>query len=160
MKNVIKEWWFWVVLATIIFVIVGIIIIYLDVANELADIRGQSKEDNTDLTSFEVIEYLEDKGYTFETDDLTNIYTTHYIILRNDDEGIWIQKVINELIGTMLNFKNEQINEEFADMTSESANATKEEQQQYDAYINWLDDMGLTKMQIVEALDFYDEMQN
>lgn len=148
-----KKWWFWTIIGLSILVIFLLFVIF---ANNIKI----GKEDNTDLTAFEVIEYLEDKGYMFETQDDTNIYTTHYIILRNDNEGIWIQKLDNELIGTMLSFKNDQINDEFADMTSESANETKEEQQQYEAYMNWLEDMGLTKMQLIDALDFYDAMQN
>lgn len=147
----LKKWWFWTIIGLSIIIIVFLFLML----NDNIKIR---KKDNTNLTSFEIIEYLENEGYTFEIQDYENIYTTHYIILRNDDEGIWIQKVINELIGTMLSFKNEQINEEFADITSESSNETKEEQQQYEAYINWLADMGLTKMQLVEALDFYDSM--
>ena len=147
----LKKWWFWTIIGLIIVIVILLFIIF---SNNVKI----GRQDNTDLTSFEVIEYLENEGYTFETQDYTHIYTTHYIILRNDSEGIWIQKIDDELIGTMLSFKNDQINDEFADMTSESTNETKEEQQQYEAYMNWLEDMGLTKMQLVNSLEFYDSM--
>ena len=146
----LKKWWFWTIVVLSIIIIVLIFIIFSS--------NIKIEKDNTDLNSYEVVKYLESKGYTFETQDFMQTYLTHYIILRNDNEGIWIQKLDNELIGTMLSFKNDQINDEFADMTSESANETKEEQQQYEAYLNWSEDMGLTKMQLVDALDYYDNM--
>lgn len=149
----LKKWWFWTIVVLSIIIIVLMIIIFS------SNIRAKN-QDNTDLNSYEVVKYLESKGYTFETQDFMQTYLTHYIILRKDSDGIWIQKLNNELIGIMLSFKNSLINDEFADMTSESANETKEEQQQYEAYMNWLEDMGLTKMQLVDALDFYDAMQN
>ena len=149
----LKKWWFWTIIGLIIVIVILLFIVFF---NNLKI----GKQDNTDLTSFEVIEYLENEGYTFETQDYTYIYTTHYIILRNDEEGIWIQKIISEISDNQVTFRNKQINDKSADMTSESANETKEEQQQYEAYMNWLEDMGLTKMQLVDALDFYDAMQN
>lgn len=149
----LKKWWFWTIIGLSVIIVFLLLIMLFDNAKI-------GKQDNSDLNSFEVIEYLEKKGYTFEIQDYTYTYSTHYVVLRNDDEGIWIQKIINELTGTMLSFKNDQINDEFADITSESANKTKEEEQQYEAYLNWLKDMGLTKMQLVDALDFYDTMQN
>lgn len=149
----LKKWWFWTIVVLSILVVILLSIILFN------NIKTR-KQDNSSLVSFEVIQYLEERGYTFEVQDYTYIYTTHYIILKNDDEGIWIQKIVDELTGTMLSFKNKQINNEFADITSESANETKEEQQQYEAYINWLEDMGLTKMQVVDALDFYNATQN
>lgn len=147
----LKKWWFWTIIVLIILIIILLFIVF-------SNIVKIGKQDNTDLSPFEVIEYLEDKGYMFETQDYTYIYTTHYIILRNDEEGIWIQKIISEISDNQLTFRNKQINDESADMTSESTNETKEEQQQYEAYLNWLEDMGLTKMQLVDALDFYDSM--
>lgn len=147
----LKKWWFWTIIGLSIIIVILLFVILI---NNIEI----TKKDNTDLIPFEVIEYLEDAGYQFEVQDYEHMYTTHYIILRNDDEGIWIQKIDDELVGTMLSFNNKQINDEFADMTSKSANETKEERQQYRAYINWLDDMGLTKMQLVRALDFYDSI--
>ena len=149
----LKKWYFWTIVALSIIIIILMFII-------ISSSIKIKKQDNINLSSYEVITYLESKGYSFETQDFIQTYLTHYIILRNDSEGIWIQKLDNELVGTMLSFKNDQINDKFADMTSESANETKEEQQQYKAYINWLNDMGLTKMQLIDALDFYDAMQN
>ena len=146
-----KKWWFWTIVVLSIIIIVLMLIIF-------SSNMKVEKQDNTALSSYEVVTYLESKGYTFETQDFMQTYLTHYIILKNDSEGIWIQKIDNELTGIMLRNKNSQINDEFADMTGEHANETKEEQQQYEAYINWLKDMGLTKMQLVDALNFYDSM--
>lgn len=149
----LKKWYVWTIIAlSIVIIVLMLIIISSNIKIE--------KRDNTNLSSYEIITYLESKGYSFETQDVIQTYLTHYIILRNDSEGIWIQKLDNELVGTMLSFKNDQINDEFADMTSESSNETKEKQQQYKAFINWLEDMGLTKMQLINALNFYDAMQN
>lgn len=146
----LKKWWFWTIIVLICIIVVLLFLLFSGNINT---------KDNSNLSSSEVIEYLENEGYTFETEDYADLYPTHYIILRNDNEGIWIQKLTNELVGTMLSFKNDQINDEFADITSESANETTQEEQQYEAYENWLKDMGLTKMQLVDALDFYDTMQ-
>lgn len=147
-KEVFKKWYFWVIIILVLLLILSLYIILIN-----------KKVDKSDLLEVEVLQYLEDKGYTFDVEDYTYIYTTHYIILRNDEEGILIQKIVNDITGTHLSFNNKQINDEFADITSESANTTIEEKEQYQAYLYWLEDMGLTKIQITNTLDFYDNLK-
>lgn len=151
-KQVVKQWWFWTIIGLIILVTILVLIIF---ANKL---KARQQQDNTNLTTFEVMEYLQSNGYKFEVEDYTYIYTTHYVILRNDADGIWIQKIINDLTGTYLTFKNDLINDEHANITSEAANETEDKKQQYKAFLNWLEDMGLTKRQLNDVLDLYDEI--
>ena len=57
-----------------------------------------------------------------------------------------------------MSFKNTSCNNEFADISSESSNNTEAEKRQYEAYMYWLKDMGLRKSQIVEVLNYYDNI--
>ena len=149
-KKIYKKWYFWTTIGLTIIIIILLIIILND--------KFKIKQDNTNLTTFEVMDYLQSNGYTFKIEDYTYIYTTHYIILRNDDDGIWIQKIINDLTGTYLTFKNDLVNDEHANITSEAANETEDKKQQYEAFLNWLEDMGLTKKQLNDVLNLYDEI--
>lgn len=149
-KTFYKKWWFWIIIVLVIIISILITIIIFD---------SLKTKDNTDLSSYEVMKYLEDKGYIFEIKDDSYIYKTHYIIIKNNNEGIWIQQYQNELIGTNTSFKNSSCNDEFADISSESANETEDEKKQYKAYVNWLNDMGLSKSQIIEVIDYYDTLE-
>lgn len=112
------------------------------------------KKDNTKLSDKEVQAYLEDEGYIFEVSDLSSSVNTHYVIIRNDT--IWIQKIDNPYTGLMLTFKDNDINSEHADIINKEENETSIQKEQYDAYINWLDTHGLTKVQLQNVLDYYD----
>ena len=158
MKNEKKEqiqfynkWWFWIIVLIIIVVLCVTFIIGM---NGLID-----KKDNSSLSSYQVKEMLEREGYVFETSNLETKYITHYVIIRNNKEGIRIQKYINPLIGTEISFNNKSYNDKLADVSSESANKTDEERKQYKAYLNWLNDMGLTKSQVVDVLEYFDSAQ-
>lgn len=152
MKDLIKKWWFWVI------ILIMVIIICFTIS--ICALNRDTKEniDSTSMASYEVKEYLEDKGYIFEIADYKNVYNTHYVIIKNDNEGIWIQQYQNEIIGLNMSFKNTSCNNEFADISSESSNNTEAEKRQYEAYMYWLKDMGLRKSQIVEVLNYYDNI--
>lgn len=152
MKDLIKKWWFWMVVLIIVVVICFTIILSIFLA-----LNKNKVVDCYNMTSYEVKEYLEEKGYTFEISDYNYIYNTHYIIIRNDKDGILIQQYQNELIGTETSFKNTSCNDEFANVSSESANKTDNKKKQYIAYIDWLNDMRLSKSQVIDVLEYYDK---
>ena len=149
-KTIYKKWWFWIIIILVVIISVLTTIIIFD---------NLKTKDNTSLNSYEVMKYLQENGYIFEIQDDAYIYKTHYIIIKNNDEGIWIQQYQNELIGTNTSFKNSSCNDEFADISSESVNETEDEKKQYKAYINWLNDMGLNKSQIIEVIEYYDALE-
>ena len=148
----LKKWWFWTI---IVLIVIIIILLYILISKTIIS----NKIDNSNLSSFELIQYLKEKGYTFGTDDYKYIYNTHYVFLRNNSEGILIQKISPEISSEIVSFHNDLINDAYADISSKSANTTKEEMQQYEAFLNWLSDFGISKMQLINALEYYDNME-
>lgn len=115
-----------------------------------------SEKDNSKLTSEELQKYLVNEGYEFTIKDYT---TTHYVILTSEidgEEDVRIQQIDNQYIGPMMTFKKANINEEHANILDKEDNETRLEKEQYDAYIDWLDENGITKIQLQNLLEHYD----
>lgn len=121
---------------------------------------GKKEEEvNTkDISAFsdkQVIEYLEDKGYTFSAMQSIREDATKYIYISNKNNGIIIQKYDNHLIGTHYVWKNEDINSEWCDIRIDYENNTAEKEKQYSEYEKWCKKLGISTMQLTDAIDYY-----
>lgn len=151
-----------------IIILLFIIIIILAIYGIIFLIHGENsnstetfevkKNDWSNLTSTELIDKFQSDGYEISV----NLYssTTAYITLENKNEGIYIQRVQNTLIGGMLSFKNRNINDELADLIDISRNNTDEEKQQYKYFEKWSSQYNVSKTQLTAMLDYYLQYQN
>ncbi len=142
----------------LIIIIVSFLLFFI-----LNQIEKSHKIDASNYSSLELIDMFEKEGYSIE------IYTsgqhTTYVNLENDSEGITFQRIYNTLIGNLMTFDDDSINNEMADLIDISENDTVEKEQQYEAFENWLEKYNITKLQISDMLDTYydlhkDEAQN
>lgn len=135
---------------SIIIVILIILFLLIFICNK---IKESQKIDASNYSSFELIDMFNQEGYEIK------IYTsgqyTTYINLENDNEGITIQRIYNNLIGNLMTFDDDSINDEMADLIDTSENDTPEKEQQYQAFENWLKNYSITKLQISNMLDTY-----
>lgn len=114
----------------------------------------QKSNNKTNLSDKEVVEYLQNKGYVFSASKSTlTQYTTYYIYASNDD--IAFQRIDNVFIGIMYSWKDDKINDDWAEIKKTEENNTTAKEKQYKAYQEWLDKLGLNDTQIIEALDYY-----
>ena len=149
-----------ILILSVTLVIVLVLFLVFFIPNQ---IQKSKKIDATNYSSFELIDMFEQEGYNIE------IYTsgqyTVYVNLENNKEGITIQRIYNNLVGNMMTFDDDSINDEMADLINTSENNTVEKKQQYEAFENWLKKYNITKLQISNMLDTYydlhkDEAQN
>lgn len=115
-------------------------------------VEGNTHIDGSKLSSLELLEMFKKEGYEIR---ITELDGTLYIILNNKREGITIQRIPNTLLGTMMTFDDDSINNEMADLITLSYNNTKEKEQQYKAYENWMKYYNITRTQLSEMLDDY-----
>jgi hypothetical protein len=135
-------------------IVIAIIIIFLIILITGSIFIIQQLNNKTNLSANEVVEYLQSKGYKFEAlkSTLTQ-YTTYYIYVNNDD--IAFQLIDNIFTGTMYSWKNNKINDDWAEINETTENNTTAKKKQYEAYQEWLNELGLNDTQIIEALDYY-----
>lgn len=108
--------------------------------------------DGSKMSSSELLDMFKSEGYEIR---LTNLDGTLYIILENEIDGITIQRIPDTLIGTLMTFNDDSINDEMADLITISENDSKEKQEQYKAYKSWMEYYNITKSQLSEMLDEY-----
>lgn len=142
-KNVII-----LLLSIIIFLLViGFIICFV-----ITKPKDKPSIDASKLSNVELLEMFNQEGYKIE---MTNIDGTLYLMLKNKKEGITIQRIPNTLVGTLMTFGDDSINDEMADIITLSSNDTKEKEQQYKAFKSWLEYYNVSKTRISEMLDDY-----
>ncbi len=108
--------------------------------------------DGSEMSSYELIEMFKQEGYEIK---ITNLDNYIYISLKNDKKGITIQKIPNTLVGTLMTFDDDSINNEMADLIDMSENDTPQKKQQYKAFESWLEHYNISKSQISQMLDYY-----
>lgn len=152
MKGITKKWWFAVIIVIIaIIIFIGTICIY----KLTYDLKHTTQvSNNIKMSSFELIELLKNEGYEYEITEFSGQSGT-YVTLRDNKNGVVIQRILNTVLGTMMTFCDKTINDSMADLIDYSRNDTIEEQQQYKAYERWLKKYNITKMQLSEMLDYY-----
>lgn len=120
----------------------------------LNSIKNNKNVDGSKMSSSELLEMFEKEGYKIELTEFSGQSGT-YIILEDNKNGITIQKILNTLLGTMMTFEDNTINDKMADLIDLSENNTKEKEQQYEAYERWLKKYNITKTQLSQMLDSY-----
>ena len=137
------------VLSIILVIIIAFILLFF----VLIQIRNSQKVDASSYSYSELVDMFVEDGYAIK------IYTsgqyTIYVCLENDKEGITIQRIYNSLVGNMMTFDDDSINDEMADLIDTSENDTPEKEQQYTAFENWLKKYNITKLQVSDMLDTY-----
>lgn len=136
------------ILSIIIFIMVIGIIVFLSINSA----TKERKLDRSKMSSSELLEMFENEGYEIK---MSNIDGTLYINLENERDGITIQRIPDTLIGTLMTFDDDSINDEMADLITISENDSKEKQEQYEAYKSWMEYYNITKTQLSEMLDMY-----
>lgn len=139
----------------VVILILSIIILIMLIGIAIVLIFNQYHKktiDGSNLSTSELLEMFYQEGYEVE---LINIDGTLYINLENEREGITIQRIPDTLVGTLMTFDDDSINDEIADLITLSRNDTKGKQQQYEAYKNWMEYYNITKAQLTKMLDTY-----
>lgn len=108
--------------------------------------------DASTFSSSELLEMFKKEGYEIK---ITNISGTIYINLDNKTEGITIQRIYDTILGNLMTFDDDSINEEMADILYPSKNDTKEKERQYKAYQSWIEKYNISKTQLSSMLDKY-----
>ena len=140
-----------------LFIGIGIVIV-LVVVISLSIILLKKDKNMHDLSSSEVVKYLEDKGCEFDIQDHTYIYTTHYVYVSCENPKIAFQKIEGSALNTiMYSWQLDSLNDDWADILETDKNDKSGEKAQYEEYEKWLKKIGLTNSQIIDALDYYDE---
>lgn len=119
--------------------------------------NSNSKIDNSNLTDEEVIEYLESLGYNYDKTMYSNLLSTTYVTITDKNDDIRIQKIINDLVGTLYTFQNSSYNDSHADILNIEDNDDEEETIQYSAYKKWLIEVNLSDNQIISSINFFDQ---
>lgn len=139
-----------ILVLSIILVIIVVLFLLFFILNQ---VKKSEAIDASGYSSLELIDMFNQEGYDIK------IYTsgqyTVYVTLENDSEGITIQRIYNSLVGNMMTFDDNSINDEMADLIDTSENDTPEKEQQYNAFENWLENYNITKLQISDMLDTY-----
>jgi|GEM_PF-5428557 hypothetical protein len=138
-----------ILLSIIVAVLLATIcVIFLTIASS----KKSKNIDGSNLNTSELINMFESDGYSLE---ITNLDGTIYVSLNNKKDGISIQRIFNTYIGTLMTFDDDSINDEMADILNISDNDTEEKKKQYKAYKNWLEYYNISKMQLIDMLDYY-----
>ena len=134
-------------------IILGVVILFFILFIMLSQIKKSEMIDTSNYSYSELVAMFNQEGYEI-TIHTSGQYTV-YIVLENNEEGVTIQRIYNNLIGNLMTFDDDSINDEMADLIDTSENDTPEKQQQYKAFENWLNKYNLTKYKISNMLDTY-----
>lgn len=154
---------------TILIILLSIMVLVLSVILILVFIlhNNSSKEtksysiDGSKMSTTELLEMFSKEDYNIKLERIVSLNSPSYsdnctyVIFENKREGIRIQRILNTLVGTLMTYKDESINDECADLLQLSRNDTKEKQEQYDAFLSWLKKYNITKTQLSSMLDYY-----
>lgn len=149
MKDIIRKWWFWVVVLIVIISFVGIKIFEqktketTEISNKNTNIKNIST-----LTYPELKYFLEEQGYSFETTTVESLNWTSF-----SNKSVSISATIEvKSYKYILNYWDKSLEGDACCITDTSANTSKEKQEQYNSYLKWKDSIGLTQEQIKEVL--------
>ena len=138
------------ILSIVIFAMLICIILFFSINKT----NNETTIDASKMSSSELLDMFKSEGYEIR---LTNLDGILYIILENEKDGITIQRILNTLVGTLMTFDDDSINNEMADLITISENDSKERQEQYKAYKSWIEYYNVTKTQLSGMLDEYYE---
>ncbi len=152
MRDLIKKWWFFVILIFVFVTVIGIIIFEPEIKETSKDVSTNTSTINTTALTYPELKYfLEEQGYLFETSTMAE-KTVNYTYFYNEKISI-IATIITQDYKYMLEYCDKTLNNGKACcITDTSANISEEMQQQYNSYLKWKDSIGLTQEQIKEVL--------
>ena len=144
--------------ALCIFFVSILLLIISPTINQAISENEHSQSDISLYSEIEVITYLETNGYIFHaTKNTSSTYTTKYIFTTNNENDISISRMSSPILGTCYLWKNEDINDKWAEIKNTYENDTIEKENQFSGYQKWLKHLGLSSRQLTDALDYYDE---
>ncbi len=120
--------------------------------------------DRTGYYSDEVQTYLKEKC-EFSIDDhggvTSNDFHYHKVIVSCENPKIFIQKIVvtmqERTIMYEYDWNLDSLNNDYANILTIDENKKEGEKKQYEAYEKWLSKNGLSNVQIIDVLDYYDE---
>lgn len=140
-----------IILSIAVILLLSVVIYFVLSSNNS---NKQNNIDGSEMTSSELKNMFEAEGYDFRITEFAGQKST-YIILENKKSGITVQRIINTLLGTLMTFDNDSINDEMADLITLSDNDTDGKKQQYKAFKSWLNYYNITQTQLSNMLDYY-----
>ena len=153
MKELIKKWWFWVIILVFILIIIIGIKVFVTMSIETSENINKNASDVNiaTLTYPELRYFLEEQGYSFVTytrqDGIVND-TFFY----NNETCVTATLSIKDY-EYIIQYQDKTLNNgEICCITDTLANTSEEKQQQYNSYLKWKEDIGLTQEQIKEVL--------
>lgn len=142
----------------IVLLIIAIFLILLHNHNTTLQTSRNKNIDGSNMSPSELTEMLKSEGYELS---IINIDGTISVDLENEMNGITFQKIYNTLLGTMMTYDDDSINDEMADLIELDRNNTDDKQAQYRAYESWMKKYNITKTQLSKIMDdYYDENKN
>lgn len=150
-----------ILLSIIILILSTIVVSFLIIKNNSSNETKAHSIDGSKMNDVELLEMFQKENYNIKLEKIISLssptYSDNciYVIFENKQEGIRIQRVLNTLTGTLMTYKDDSINTAYADLLQLSKNDTKEEQEQYDAFLSWLKKYNITKTQLSNMLDYY-----
>lgn len=150
-----------ILLSIIILILSTIVVSFLIIKNNSSNETKAHSIDGSKMNDVELLEMFQKENYNIKLEKIISLssptYSDNciYVIFENKQEGIRIQRVLNTLTGTLMTYKDDSINTAYADLLQLSRNDTKEEQEQYDAFLSWLKKYNITKTQLSNMLDYY-----
>lgn len=150
MRDLVKKWWFWVM----ILIVVSVSAIVIKVCGIKMEQIDEVSSENVNIKSVATLKYpelkyfLEKQGYKFDTRTIKSANCTYF-----SNENISISATIAiETYEYIISYWDKSLKGDACFITDTSANISKEKQQQYNSYLKWKDNIGLTEEQIKEVL--------
>lgn len=152
MKNYTKQGLFLLFICLVLVVIVVIIKINSkDIQNTIKTSSNIQTNDDINISTLtypELKYFLKKQGYSFETTTTEKLNFTYFY-----NENVSVGATIEiESYKYIIDYWDKSLEGSACCITDTSANISKEKQQQYDSYLKWKDNIGLTQEQIKEVL--------
>lgn len=155
MQKLIKKWWIWAILVFILISIIGIKIFITRPIETSEDIDKNTSTINTATLTYPELRYfLEEQGYSFVTHTSLD-GTVNDTFFYNNEIYVTATLLVKDY-KYIIQYQDKKLNNsEICCITDTSANTSEEKQQQYNSYLKWKEDIGLTQEQIKEVLIKY-----
>lgn len=152
MQKLIRKWWIWAILIFILISVIGIKIFVTRPIETSEDIDKNTSDINTATLTYPELRYfLEEQGYSFETSTITSD-KLNFTYFYNEKISV-MATLLTEDYRYIIEYHDKTLdNERACCITDTSANTSEEKQQQYNSYLKWKEDIGLTQEQIKEVL--------
>lgn len=117
--------------------------------------QAQNAPANAGLTTPDLFDYLDEIG-DFSCDSTVSQFSIPYHYRSGDDFSVCV--LVSSITGTSYSYM-QRIGDSYeyvhADIMDPSQNTGPEQMEAYADFLDWCDEKGVTREQIIEALDFY-----